>query len=149
MYVILTDVRVDSRESVSPFDRDLELDGATETQWRPGVITGGLLLGLAVILVALNLRPAITGVGPMLGEIRDGLGASVTWAGVLTTLPGLCFAAAGLAAPVLSRRFGIGVAIASALGVLAAGLVLRVIDGPYVVLGGTLVATAESLWRTC
>ncbi len=142
MYVILADVRVDSRESVSPFDESLELEGSIETEWRPGVITGGVLLGVAVILVALNLRPAITSIGPMLGEMRDDLGATATWAGVLTTLPGLCFAAAGLAAPLLARRFGIGAAIASALSVLAVGLVLRVIDGPYVVLGGTLVATA-------
>lgn len=142
MYVILADVRVDSRESVAPFDESLELEGSIETEWRPGVITGGVLLGVAVILVALNLRPAITSVGPMLGEMRDDLGATATWAGVLTTLPGLCFAAAGLAAPLLARRFGIGAAIASALSVLAVGLVLRVIDGPYVVLGGTLVATA-------
>ncbi|MFD5249233.1 CynX/NimT family MFS transporter [Amycolatopsis sp. NPDC058340] len=135
-------MRVDSRESVAPFDESLELEGSIETEWRPGVITGGVLLGVAVILVALNLRPAITSVGPMLGEMRDDLGATATWAGVLTTLPGLCFAAAGLAAPLLARRFGIGAAIASALSVLAVGLVLRVIDGPYVVLGGTLVATA-------
>ncbi|WP_046199847.1 CynX/NimT family MFS transporter [Amycolatopsis keratiniphila] len=135
-------MRVDSRESVSPFDESLELEGSIETEWRPGVITGGVLLGVAVILVALNLRPAITSIGPMLGEMRDDLGATATWAGVLTTLPGLCFAAAGLAAPLLARRFGIGAAIASALSVLAVGLVLRVIDGPYVVLGGTLVATA-------
>ncbi|MER7861336.1 CynX/NimT family MFS transporter [Amycolatopsis japonica] len=135
-------MRVDSRESVAPFDESLELEGSIETEWRPGVITGGVLLGVAVILVALNLRPAITSIGPMLGEMRDDLGATATWAGVLTTLPGLCFAAAGLAAPLLARRFGIGAAIASALSVLAVGLVLRVIDGPYVVLGGTLVATA-------
>ncbi|WP_037313882.1 CynX/NimT family MFS transporter [Amycolatopsis orientalis] len=135
-------MRVDSRESVSPFDERLELEGSIETEWRPGVITGGVLLGVAVILVALNLRPAITSVGPILGEMRDDLGATATWAGVLTTLPGLCFAAAGFAAPALARRFGMGVAIATALSVLAVGLVLRVIDGPYVVLGGTLVATA-------
>ncbi len=142
MYVILADVRVDSRESASPFDDRLELEGSIETEWRPGVISGGVLLGVAVILVAFNLRPAITSVGPILGEMRDDLGATATWAGVLTTLPGLCFAAAGLTAPALARRFGVGVAIASALSVLAVGLVLRVIDGPYVVLGGTLVATA-------
>ncbi len=142
MYVILADVRVDSRKPASPFDESLELEGSIETAWRPGVITGGVLLGVAVILVALNLRPAITSVGPILGEMRDDLGATATWAGVLTTLPGLCFAAAGLAAPLLARRFGIGAAIVSALSVLAVGLVLRVLDGPYVVLGGTLVATA-------
>src|SRR5207248_2140656 len=79
---------------------------------------------------------------PMLAEMRADLGASVLWAGVLTTLPTLCFAGAGLAAPLLARRAGIGAAIAIALAALAAGLVLRVLDGPAVVLGGTLVATA-------
>lgn len=109
---------------------------------RKTVLAAGALLGLAVVLTALNLRPAITSVGPLLAEIRGSLGASATWAGVLTTVPGLCFAGAGLAAPVLSRRFGIGRAIAVALTVMTAGLVLRVLDGPLVLIGGTLVAAA-------
>jgi CP family cyanate transporter-like MFS transporter len=120
---------------------ELELDGTVETR-TPGVVAAGALLAVAVVLTALNLRPAITGVGPMLAEMRADLGASVVWAGVLTTLPTLCFAGAGLAAPLLARRAGIGAAIAIALTALAAGLVLRVLDGPAVVLGGTLVATA-------
>ena len=122
-------------------DREPELDGVVETR-TPGVVAAGALLAVAVVLTALNLRPAITGVGPMLAEMRADLGASVLWAGVLTTLPTLCFAGAGLAAPLLARRAGIGTAIAIALAALAAGLVLRVLDGPAVVLGGTLVATA-------
>ncbi|WP_040922045.1 CynX/NimT family MFS transporter [Saccharomonospora xinjiangensis] len=101
---------------------------------------GGLLLAAAVVLAALNLRPAITSVGSVLDELRDGLAASATWAGALTTLPGLCFAVAGLAAPRLARRVGLRTAVALALSVLAAGLALRVLDGPFVVLGGTLVA---------
>ena len=118
-----------------------ELDGAVEL--RPAeVAAGGALLVVAVVLTALNLRPAITSVGPLLGDMRDDLGTSALWAGLLTTLPGLCFAAAGLTAPWLARRFGIGSAIAAALLVLTTGLLLRVIDGPHVVLGGTLVATA-------
>lgn len=104
--------------------------------------TSGLLLTLAVVLTALNLRPAITSVGPLLGDMRDSLGASAIWAGVLTTLPGLCFAAAGLAAPRLAARVGVDRAITVALVVLSMGLVLRVVDGPLVVVGGTLVATA-------
>ncbi len=103
---------------------------------------GGALLIVAVVLTALNLRPAITSVGPLLGEMRDGLGTSALWAGVLTTLPGLCFAAAGLGAPRLARRFGLGPAIAGGLFTLTVGLLLRVTDGPPVVIGGTLVATA-------
>ncbi|SFW90935.1 MFS transporter [Amycolatopsis australiensis] len=121
--------------------REPQLDGAVEAR-TPGVVAAGALLAVAVVLTALNLRPAITGVGPMLAEMRADLGTSVVWAGVLTTLPTLCFAGAGLAAPLLARRAGVGAAIAIALTAIAAGLVLRVLDGPAVVLGGTLVATA-------
>lgn len=130
-------------ESLDSYEHDLELelDGAVEV--RPGAMAaGGVLLIVAVTLTALNLRPAITSVGPVLGDMRESLGASAIWAGALTTLPGLCFAAAGLAAPWLARRIGLGRAISLALAVLSVGLVVRVLDGPYVVIGGTLVATA-------
>ncbi|WP_369816663.1 MFS transporter [Mycobacterium sp. E740] len=106
------------------------------------VLAGRALLVVAVVLTALNLRPAITSVGPLLGHMRTSLDASATWAGLLTTLPGLCFAGAGLAAPALARRFGLGRGIAGALVVLIVGLVVRPFDGAFVVLGGTLVATA-------
>ncbi|WP_051124619.1 CynX/NimT family MFS transporter [Amycolatopsis benzoatilytica] len=141
----------DSRDAAVPTasysDRlELELEGAIEEEVpagrRPGVVAGGALLAVAVVLTAMNLRPAITSIGPLLAEMRNGLGASAVWASILTTIPGLCFAGAGLAAPMLARRMGIGPAIGLALAVLTAGLVIRVVDGPYVVLGGTLVATA-------
>jgi CP family cyanate transporter-like MFS transporter len=103
-------------------------------------VAGGVLLVVAVVLTALNLRPAITSVGPLLGAMRESLGASATWAGVLTTLPGLCFAAASFAAPWLARRIGLQHAISAAMVTLIVGLLVRVLDGPYVVIGGTLVA---------
>ncbi|WP_374214054.1 MULTISPECIES: CynX/NimT family MFS transporter [Mycolicibacterium] len=133
-------VRSESLDSYE-HDLELELDGAAEL--RPGAMAaGGALLVVAVVLTALNLRPAITSVGPVLGEMRESLGASAVWAGALTTLPGLCFAAAGLAAPWLAHRIGLGRAISVAMAVLSIGLLVRVLDGPYVVIGGTLVATA-------
>lgn len=104
-------------------------------------VAGGGLLLFAVILVALNLRPVITSVGPMLGAMRESLGVSATWAGGLTTLPGLCFAAAGLSAPWLARRIGLQHAISAALAIAVVGLLVRVLDGPFVVIGGTIVAT--------
>lgn len=130
-------------ETLGQYERDLELelDGAVEL--RPAAMAaGGVLLIVAVVLTALNLRPAITSVGPLLPEMRGALGASDTWAGVLTTLPGLCFAGAGLAAPWLARRIGMGRTVSAALLTLIAGLLIRVCDGPLVVLGGTLVASA-------
>ena len=105
-------------------------------------VAGGALLGLAVVLTALNLRPAVTSVAPLLGEMRADLGVSATWAGLLTTLPALCFAAAGLTAPWLSSRIGLGRTISGALVALTAGLVLRALDGPNVVLGATFIACA-------
>ena len=122
-------------------DLTLELDGAVEVP-PSGRFAAGAVLVVAVVLTALNLRPAVTSVGPVLGDMQRALGASAVWAGVLTTLPGLCFAGAGLASAALSRRFGLGRSISLALATLIVGLLVRVLDGPYVVIGGTLVATA-------
>lgn len=115
-------------------------DGAQGTGGR--VAVGGALFSVAVALTALNLRPAVTSVGPLLDETRVSLGASETWAGLLTTVPVLCFAVAGLIAPLLARRAGVGAAVSIALALLAGGLVLRVLDGSLLMIGGTLVAAA-------
>ena len=47
-----------------------------------------LLLGL--VLVALNLRPALSSLSPLLSEVSASLGLSAARAGLLTTLPVLC-----------------------------------------------------------
>jgi CP family cyanate transporter-like MFS transporter len=83
---------------------------------------------VALLLAAVNLRLAVTSVGPVLTEIRHGLQMSATVAGLLTSVPVLCFASVGLAAPRLARRFGPARVIGVGLTVLAAGLALR----PYV-----------------
>jgi CP family cyanate transporter-like MFS transporter len=97
---------------------------------------------VAVVLTALNLRPAVTSVAPLLGEMRAEFAVSATWAGVLTTLPALCFAAAGLAAPRLSARIGLGRTVSLSLLIIAAGLLIRAAGGSTVVLGASLVACA-------
>jgi MFS transporter, CP family, cyanate transporter len=121
----------------------LQLDGAAEIETsRVPAIAGGALLAVAVVLTALNLRPAVTSVAPLLDDMRADLGVSATWAGLLTTLPALCFAAAGLAAPWLSSRIGLGRTISAALVALSTGLALRVADGPHLMIGATLIACA-------
>ena len=92
-------------------------------------VAGGAALGGAAVLAAFNLRPAISSVGPLLEEVRHGLGMSPTVAGALTSLPALCFAIAGTGAPRLARRLGTDVVVAAAMVVLAAGLALRPIVG--------------------
>ncbi|MCO6009785.1 MFS transporter [Actinoallomurus purpureus] len=83
------------------------------------------LAAVALVLAALNLRPAVTSVGPVLEEVRGALGMSATVAGLLTSLPALCFALVGFAAPRFARRHGAGGVIAIGTVVMAAGLAVR------------------------
>lgn len=93
-----------------------------------------------MVLIALNLRPSVTGVGPLLQEMQRSLQVSTVWVAVLTALPLFCFAGGGVVAPWLSRRIGLGRAISVAFIAVAVGLVVRVLAGPSVVIGGTAVA---------
>ncbi|MFI6805747.1 CynX/NimT family MFS transporter [Streptomyces luteogriseus] len=89
------------------------------------------LLVLGIVLSALNLRPAITSLGALLEEVRDGLGMSGSVAGLLTSVPPLCFAVFGVMAPRLARRFGAGAVVCAGMAAIATGLLIR----PYA--GGT------------
>ncbi|RZB20573.1 CynX/NimT family MFS transporter [Streptomyces sp. F001] len=100
------------------------------------------LVVLGIVLSALNLRPAITSLGALLEEVRDGLGMSGSVAGLLTSVPPLCFAVFGVMAPRLARRFGPGAVVCAGMAAITAGLIVR----PYT--GGTagfLAASALAL----
>ncbi|MCW2919204.1 MAG: transporter [Actinomycetia bacterium] len=92
-----------------------------------------------IVLVALNLRPAIAAVGPLLADIRADLDLSSATAGALTTLPVLCFGAFGLLAPALRRRFREEILLVASMVVLTAGLLVRTGPSPATLFCGTLV----------
>lgn len=96
------------------------------------------LLVVGIVLAALNLRPAITSLGALLEEVRDGLGMSGSVAGLLTSVPPLCFAVFGVTAPRLARRFGAGAVVCAGMVAIGAGLLIR----PYV--DGTAAFLATS-----
>lgn len=99
------------------------------------------LLVVAVALIAVNLRPGASGVGPLLEELREGLGMSAAQAGVLTALPPLCFGLVGVVAVRLARAVGATAGIALGAVAVAAGLLLRVTtDSVWVFLALTVVA---------
>jgi CP family cyanate transporter-like MFS transporter len=100
-----------------------------------------LLLGSAIALVAVNLRPALASVGPVLTDLRADLGLSGTAAAVLTAVPVVCLGAVAATAPGLARRWGMEPIVAAVLGVLIAALLLRVTDGPVILFAGTIVAS--------
>ncbi|MBP0460392.1 MFS transporter [Streptomyces bomunensis] len=82
-------------------------------------------VAVSMFLAALNLRPAIGSLGALLEEVRDGLHMSGSVAGVLTSVPPLCFAVFGFAAPRLARRYGPGAIVCAGLAAITAGLLIR------------------------
>ncbi|PRW62562.1 CynX/NimT family MFS transporter [Actinopolyspora mortivallis] len=108
---------------------------------RVSAVGGGLLLA-GVALAAANMRPAVTSLSSILGGVRESLGASATWASMLTSVPTLCFGVAGISAPVLARRWGMQRVVGVALGLLTAAMVVRVTGAATTVLAGTVVACA-------
>jgi len=94
---------------------------------------GPFLVGAAVLLLAFNLRPAVTSLGAVLDDVRGGLGLTATAAGVFTTLPVVCFAAFGAVAPRLARRFGTSQVITASVVAIAVGLMARALTGNEVV----------------
>ncbi|MDT0202767.1 MFS transporter [Nocardioides sp. AE5] len=97
----------------------------TATGPTPGSLAGRRMVLLALVVLALNLRPAAVSVGPVLAETTDGLGMSHTLAGVLTSLPVIAFAGFGALAPWLARTVGIHQTTLASLVAVAIGLALR------------------------
>ncbi|AKZ54928.1 Integral membrane transporter [Streptomyces ambofaciens ATCC 23877] len=109
---------------------------------RPWTTWTTRLLLLGIVLAALNLRPAITSLGALLEEVRDGLGMSGSVAGLLTSVPPLCFAVFGVTAPRLARRFGPGAVVCAGMVAITAGLLIRPFAGGT---AGFLAGTALAL----
>jgi CP family cyanate transporter-like MFS transporter len=100
-----------------------------------------LALTAGVVLIAINLRPAVASVGPVLRDLESDTGLSATGAAVLTSIPIVCFGALAPVAPRLARRLGLRPALGLLLAVMAAGLLLRLVPGlPTLFLGTVLAA---------
>lgn len=80
---------------------------------------------IGIVLLSLNLRPGATSLGPVLAEVKAGLGMGGTVAGLITALPGLCFAVFGALAVAISLRLGLTGALAAGVTATAIGLLLR------------------------
>src|SRR3954449_817033 len=97
---------------------------------------------LAIVAVALNQRPAVVSVAPVLSDLRADTGLSAAMAGLLTAVPVLCFGAFAPFAPRLGRRIGLETAVALSLVLLAVGIALRLLPPVALLYAGSLVAGA-------
>ena len=121
---------------------DAEADDDELQRSQPLVSRPWLLL-LGLVLVALNLRPALSSLSPLLSEVSSSLGLSAAGAGLLTTLPVLCLGLFAPLAPILARRFGAERVVLGILLTLAAGILLRSAFGEVGLFAGSLIAGAS------
>lgn len=66
-----------------------------------------LLVVVGILVLAFNLRTAIGSVGAVLDDVTTGLSLHPAEAGLLTTLPVICFAVVGALAPRLAHHVGV------------------------------------------
>ncbi len=98
-----------------------------------------ILLITAVILVAFNLRPAITSVGPIIGLLRDSLGLTNMSIGILTSLPLFAFALMSPVVPAISLRFTNEITLVAGMCLLVIGLVIRSLPFTPLLFFGTIL----------
>ncbi|MEV5509118.1 CynX/NimT family MFS transporter [Streptomyces orinoci] len=104
------------------------------------------LVMLGVVLASLNMRAALAGVSPLMGEISGHFHLAAAAGSLVTTIPLLFMGLGSIIAPRLARRFGTETVLCGALLLLCGGILLRV--APPVValfLGCALVGTAIAL----
>ncbi|KOV60633.1 hypothetical protein ADK64_30450 [Streptomyces sp. MMG1121] len=95
-----------------------------------------------MVLLALNLRAAITGISPVLSQLQDAFHLSGTQVSILTTLPVLCLGVFASLAPPIARRIGTETTITAALALLTLGILLRALPSPLTLFTGTVLAGA-------
>lgn len=94
---------------------------------REGTSARQRLLVAALVLTGLTMRTAVTSIGAVLADLENGVHASSGAAGVITTLPVVCFAALGGLTPRLAARFGAHRLLVCALVAMTAGIALRAV----------------------
>lgn len=105
-----------------------------------------LAAGLAcLILIGINLRPAIVSVGPLLTSIREAFNLSHTEASLLTTIPDVLMGILALPTPWLAYRYGRDRVILVALILLLLATLGRAFAGSVASLLASTVAVGAGI----
>lgn len=90
-----------------------------------------VLIIFAIFLVSINLRPAVTSVGPILSTIQDALNVSSTHMSLLTSIPVFCM---GLFAPLavpIQKKYGYRWSITILTALIGLATVTRILYSSY------------------
>lgn len=98
------------------------------------------LLIAGLVLVAVNLRFALTSVGPLIDDLRADLGLNGTTIGLLNTAPLLMLGLVSPLAPRFAARFGPERVVLACLLAICAGVTLRLLPPVALLFAGTLLA---------
>lgn len=99
-------------------------------------------LAAGIVLAGLKLRIAVASVPPVLDELQRDLAISPAAAGLLTSIPVLCFGLLAPAVPRLTRRYGAERVLLAALIPIIAGTLLRGVPSAIVLFAATAAAGA-------
>lgn len=91
-------------------------------------------LVVAIVLVAISLRPGIVSMGPALTAIIETFRLSHATASMMTAIPDVLMGALALPTPWLVRRFGVNRILMLALGLLSLSIAIRAYAGTSAVL---------------
>ncbi len=96
---------------------------------------------LALLLLTLTLRTAVTGLSPLLPRVSEGIPLTAAQAGIVGALPPFCFALAGLLVPPLLRRTAAERVVLLVAALQVVGLVVRPWSGgPWPFVAASVVA---------
>lgn len=83
------------------------------------------LLLVGILIIALNLRPSLASLGPLINDIRLSTSLSNFMLGLLTTLPLIAFGVVSILAPIFTKKFGTGRVLLAAMALLTFGILVR------------------------
>ncbi|OZQ63150.1 MFS transporter [Paenibacillus sp. VTT E-133280] len=98
-----------------------------------------ILLISGIVLVAFNLRPAITSVGPLVGIIQEDVGLAHWSAGSLMSIPLISFAVMSSLVPRIAARLSNEKTLLLGLVILLVGICIRSISMTLFIFVGTLL----------
>lgn len=104
-----------------------------------------LLLLISLVLIALNLRPALASVSPVLEAIRSDLGLNSTVAGLLVAIPSVCMGVFAFASASIIRRFGLERSVLWSVGLIGVATLSRVAGSQLVILYAGTVAVGAGI----
>lgn len=137
--VNMREILVEKENSAEPHASPGLLERPAFAQRERGLNQESWFAFVAIILVAIDLRPGIVSIGPVLPAIREEFGLSHASASLLTAIPDLLMGLLALPAPLLARRCGRNPIVLASLSLLLVSMWLRAFASTEVSL---LIATA-------